>query len=447
MTNVYPHIIIPPPGPKARAIIEKDQLYNSPSYTRAYPLVVDHAEDVFVWDVDGNRYLDFTSGVAVLNTGHCHPDVVHAVQKQATQFLHMAGTDFYYPLLADLAEKLAHLPGEGRWKVFFTNSGTESIEAALKLARYSTRKTDFIAFYGAFHGRTLGSLSLTASKAVHHAGFHPTVGRVFHAPYPNVHTCPIHTNGEDCVTETVHFIEHHILNQATSPDNVAALFVEPIQGEGGYIFPPSSFLPALRELTRKYDILLVVDEIQTGMGRTGKMFAYQHTGIQPDIICVAKGIASGLPLGAMIARDDIMTWPVGAHANTFGGNPVACASALATLDLLENGLMKNAEERGRDLLEKLGRLKEKFTVLTRVEGLGLMVGVELSRNGNPFEPAHELRDALVHACFKKGLLLLGCGKSTIRFIPPLTVARDHIDACVDIFERCLGDLMREVNVQ
>ncbi len=435
-----PHILTPPPGPRARAIIELDQRYSSPSYTRAYPLVVARAHDYIVEDVDGNRYLDFTSGVAVTNTGHVHPEVVRAIQKQLEAFIHMAGTDFYYEPLARLAERLARLPGEGEWRVFFTNSGAESIEAALKLARYTTGRTDFIAFYGAFHGRTLGALALTASKSVHHLRFHPTIGNVFHTPYPNPYRCPLGAPPERCLDACMDFLEHQVLGRATHPENVAAVIVEPIQGEGGYVFPPPEFLPRLRALTEQYGILLVVDEIQTGMGRTGKMFAYQHTGILPDIICLAKGIASGLPMGAMLARKEIMTWPVGAHANTFGGNPVACAAALKTIDLLEASLIENARKTGAQLLEDLHARLGDHPNIGRIEGLGLMIGLEFVEDRNSRKPHKALRDAVVHTCFQRGLLILGCGPSSIRLIPPLTLPGDAIPAALNILTDVIHEL-------
>ncbi len=434
-----PHIHVPPPGPNARAILEKDARYCSPSYTRAYPFVMARGEGVIVEDVDGNRYLDFTSGVAVLNTGHRHPAILAAIQRQLERFLHMAGTDFYYGVMADLAERLAQLPGAGDWKVFFTNSGTESVEAALKLARWVTGRPGFIAFYGAFHGRTCGALSLTASKAVHHHRFAPLIGPVYHAPYPNPYRPPAGVDPHRVTEYTIDFIVHHILQRATHPENIAAIIVEPIQGEGGYVFPPDDFLPRLRELADQYGILLIVDEIQTGFGRTGRWFAYQHTGVQPDIICLAKGIASGLPMGAMLARAHLMTWPSGAHANTFGGNPVACAAALATIDLLANGLMDHATAMGTYLVEQLRALQDRHPHIGRVEGRGLMVAVEIVDHPEHRRPFPEMRNEIVLRCFERGLLLLGCGDSTIRFIPPLVVERVHIDAAVRVFEQVVAE--------
>lgn len=435
-----PDIKIPPPGPKAREIIELDQRYSSPSYTRAYPLVIARARDYIVEDVDGNRYIDFTSGVAVNNTGHAHPEVVQAIQEQIKAFIHMAGTDFYYEPMARLAARLASLPEKGEWRVFFTNSGTESVEAALKLARFATGRTDFIAFFGGFHGRTFGSLSLTASKAVHHRGFHPTLGNVFHTPYPNPHRCPLGAPPERCLDACMNFLEHFVLGKATHPDNVAAIIVEPIQGEGGYIFPPPDFLPRLRELTHRHGILLVVDEIQTGMGRTGKMFAYQHSGIEPDIICLAKGIASGLPMGAILARKEIMTWPTGAHANTFGGNPVACAAALKTLDLLENGLMENAERMGNLLLDSLTDRLSSHPRVFRIEGKGLMIGLEFVVDQEKNQPDPAFRDAVVYQAFRRGLLILGCGASSIRLIPPLTLPESVIPVAVNLLAETIESL-------
>jgi 4-aminobutyrate aminotransferase len=406
-----PHIKVKPPGPKARELIRRDELYTAPAYGRVYPLAVKAGRGMAIEDVDGNLFLDFTAGIAVSSTGHSHPKVLAAIEEQARRFLHYCGSDFYYEPMARLAEKLAKLaPGASEKKVFLTNSGTEAIEAAIKLARYETKRTHLIAFLGAFHGRTLGSLSLTASRASHRAHFGPLLPGVHHVPYG---------------MEGLEAIEKNIFGHEAAPDEVAAIFVEPIQGEGGYIVPPPDFLPALAAICRRHGILLVADEIQSGFGRTGKMFACEHWNIEPDILCVAKGIASGLPLGAMIARSDISTWKHGNHGSTFGGNPVACAAALATIELIEDGLMKNAAEAGTYLKEKLGRLKSSRSALADVRGMGLMVGVE-------FVSAEE-RERVVLASFEKGLLLLGCGERVIRFCPPLIVSKAEIDTAVEIF--------------
>jgi 4-aminobutyrate aminotransferase len=410
-----PNIKVKPPGPKAQELIRRDERYTAPAYGRVYPLAVKEGRGMAIEDVDGNLYLDFTAGIAVASTGHSHPKVVAAIEQQARRFLHYCGSDFYYEPMAQLAEKLAALaPGKSEKKVFFTNSGTESVEAAIKLARYETRRTHLIAFLGAFHGRTLGSLSLTASRATHRARFGPLLPGVHHVPYG---------------MQGLEAIENEIFRHEAAPDEVAAIFVEPIQGEGGYVVPPPEFLPALAALCRRHGILLVADEIQSGFGRTGKMFACEHWSIEPDIVCAAKGIASGLPLGAMIARSEISTWKHGNHGSTFGGNPVACAAALATIELIEDGLMKNAAEAGAYLKEKLARLKTSRSAIADVRGMGLMVGVE-------FASAEE-RERVVRAAFEKGLLLLGCGDRVIRFCPPLIVGKAEIDTAVEIFSSVL----------
>jgi 4-aminobutyrate aminotransferase len=411
-----PNIKIKPPGPKAQAIIEQDERYTAPAYGRVYPLVVKQGKGTAIEDVDGNIFLDFMAGIAVASTGHAHPQVVKAIQEQAAKFLHFCGSDFYYEPMALLCEKLSRLaPGSSAKKVFLTNSGTEAVEAAIKLARYSTKRTHLIAFLGSFHGRTLGALSLTASRSSHRAHFGPLLPDVHHVPYG---------------MEGLDALENQIFRHEAAPEEVAAVFVEPIQGEGGYVVPPPDFLRRLAEICRRHGILLVADEIQTGFGRTGKMFACEHWGIVPDILCVAKGIASGLPLGAMIARGDISAWKPGNHGSTFGGNPVACAAALATIELIENGLMANAAEVGSYLKEKLSQLKPGHPAIKDVRGLGLMVGVELSDG--------ELRNRVVRNAFENGLLLLGCGESTIRFCPPLIVSKSEVDVAVEIFASVLS---------
>ncbi|HEY3302641.1 MAG TPA: acetyl ornithine aminotransferase family protein [Candidatus Binatia bacterium] len=410
-----PHIKVKPPGPKAKAIIEQDERYAAPAYGRVYPLVVKQGKGMAIEDVDGNFFLDFNAGIAVASTGHSHPKVVRAIQEQAGKFLHFCGSDFYYEPMASLTETLSRLaPGSSTKKVFLTNSGTEAIEAAIKLARYATKRTHLVAFLGSFHGRTLGALSLTASRSSHRARFGPLL--------PDVHHIPYGIEGLDA-------LENRVFRLEAAPDEVAAVFVEPIQGEGGYVVPPGDFLGKLAEICRRHGILLVADEIQTGFGRTGKMFACEHWGVEPDILCVAKGIASGLPLGAMIARSEISTWKHGNHGSTFGGNPVACAAALATIDLIEKGLMANAAEVGRYLKEKLTQLKNKHSAIKDVRGLGLMAGVELTDA--------ELRNRVVRRAFENGLLLLGCGDSTIRFSPPLIVTKNEVDIAVEIFSSLL----------
>jgi 4-aminobutyrate aminotransferase len=440
-----PDIRTPLPGPNAQELIEIDERHTSPSYTRMYPLAVARGEGVVIEDVDGNRFLDFTAGIAVCATGHCHERVVQAIQSQAAQLLHMSGTDFYYRPQAELARKLAQIaPGDSSKRVFFTNSGAEAVEAALKLARYRTGRPNVIAFYGAFHGRTLGALSLTASKAVQRRGFGPLLPGVSHVDYPSA-TEPgsLERTFEQLAT---------LFARTLSPDSVAAIIVEPVQGEGGYIVPPAEFLPRLAALAAEHRMLLVADEIQSGMGRTGRMFACEHFGVAPDILCTAKGIASGMPLGAIIAHDDVMTWPPGSHASTFGGNPISCVAALETIALLEEELIANAREVGEHLRCRLEWLQSKHPLIGEVRGLGLMLGMELVQAGATAHqpsvgttklPAVQEASALIQKCFERGLLLLPCGKSTIRFCPPLVVDSDDVDIAVGILDEVLGELEAE----
>jgi 4-aminobutyrate aminotransferase len=418
------------PGPKASQLIATDEQYTSPSYTRVYPLGVERGYGAVIEDVDGNRFLDFTAGIAVCSTGHCHPRVVAAVQQQAAKLLHMSGTDFYYAPQGDLAKKLAEIaPGSGAKRIFFTNSGAESVEAAFKLARYHTGRQHMIAFYGGFHGRTMGALSLTGSKVVQRRGFAPLIPMVSHVDYPNDY------RGNAC-SETLNQIED-LFRRTVAPQEVAAIIVEPIQGEGGYIVPPPEFHGELRKLCDKHGILLVADEVQSGMGRTGKMFAMEHWNVVPDIICLAKGIASGMPLGAIIARSDLMDWGPGSHASTFGGNPVSCVAALETIKLLQEELMENARVVGEQLSSRLRELMAKHRLIGDVRGLGLMVGVELVRDRTTKEPASTERDDIVQACFRRGLLMLGCGVSTLRFCPPLVVTEEQCDVAVGIIDEVL----------
>lgn len=437
-----PHIKITPPGPRARAILERDSAVVSPSYPRCAPFVMARGEGAVVEDVDGNVYLDFGAGIAVAATGHSHPDVVRAITDQASRFLHIS-TDYYHEQQVALGEALAEIaPVGGRAKTFFSNSGTEAVEAALKLARYHTKRVNVIAFLGAFHGRTLGSLALTTSRTVQRRGFGPMAPGVFHAPYPNPYRCPVggDRDAASCTRECLAYIENQILTHLVSPDEVAAIVVEPIQGEGGYIVPPPEFLQGLAAITRKHGMLLVVDEVQSGIGRTGKMFASEHANVQPDIIVAAKGIASGLPMGVTIAREAVMDWPVGAHANTFGGNPVACAAALATLKLVRAGLMQNAAEVGAFLIGKLKGLMARHPMVGDVRGHGLMVGIELVRDRQTKERAGTERDALVMATFRRGLLVLGAGANTIRLSPPLIITREQAQTAVDIIDAALFEI-------
>ena len=429
------------PGPKAQALIERDARVISPSYTRGYPLVMERGDGCRVWDVDGNEFLDFTTGIAVTATGHAHPAVVKAIQEQAAKFLHMSGTDFYYPAQIEMAERLASVaPFSGDAMVFFGNSGAEAIEAAAKLARYYTGRPRFIAFLRGFHGRTMGALSFTASKYVQRQEFFPLVPGVTHVPYPDAYRPILNPDGFDDYGErVVDYIENVLFQTAVPAKEVAGILVEPIQGEGGYVVPPDGFFPALRRLCDKYGILLIADEVQTGMGRTGKWWAIEHWGVEPDIVCSAKGIASGMPLGAIIARREIMSaWAPGAHASTFGGNPVSCAAGIATFDLLKNGLIDNAAEMGAYFMGKLNEIAERHPSIGQVRGKGLMIGVEFVLDKAKRTPAPKLRDAVVDYAFEDRLLLLGCGTNTLRLIPPLTVDRATIDAALPILERAIA---------
>ena len=416
-----PHLVTSLPGPRAAAWIARDDQVISPSYTRIYPLVAARGWGCTLEDVDGNLFLDFTAGIAVNTTGHAHPEVVQAISDQASRLIHMSGTDFYYSPEIELAERLTRLmPGTSPKRVFFTNSGTEAIEAALKLARYRTGRQRVIAFMGAFHGRTYGSLSLCGSKPVHQRGFGAMLPGVHHVHY-------------DCGPGEL----QELLNSTCPADEVCAIFVEPVQGEGGYRVPSPGFLPMLRRVCDEHGILLVADEIQSGVGRTGKFLAIEHFGVLPDMVCLAKGIASGLPLGALVANSDLMEWPPGSHASTFGGNPVACRAALATLDLLQRGYLANAAERGTQLKEALVRLAGKFPFLVQPRGLGLMVAIDV--HGSSGVDAQR-RNTLVEAAFQRGLLLLGCGKGAVRFCPPLCVTAEQVETAIEI----LGQVCAEI---
>ena len=434
-----PDIKTPLPGPKAKAIIEKDTQFVSPSYTRDYPLVIARGEGAVVEDVDGNVFLDCAAGIAVNSTGVSHPDVVKAIADQAAKFIHMSGTDFYYEPQVRLAEEMASIvPIEGNVRSFFANSGTETTEAALKLSRYHTKRSGVIAFLGSFHGRSLGALALTSSKAVQRRGFGPFMPGVYHAPFPDVYR--FDGSADACAEASLSFIRQQILVHLISPDEVAAVVVEPIQGEGGYITPPRAFLQGLRELTTEFGMLLVLDEVQSGMGRTGKMFASEHYGLKGDIVNVAKGIASGLPLGVTSSRADVMDWPPGAHASTFGGNPVACAAALATIRLLKDQFVANAAAIGEFLISGLRELQEKHEIIGDVRGKGLMLGVELVRNRKTKERAIEERNALVQAMFRRGVLILGAGKNAIRLAPPLVLTQDQAATLLRVLDEALSEV-------
>ncbi|MCS7315279.1 MAG: acetyl ornithine aminotransferase family protein [Bryobacterales bacterium] len=437
-----PRIVTELPGPRARALIERDHAVLSPSYTRPYPLAVEQARGAIVEDVDGNRFLDFNAGIAVVATGHCHPRVVEAIRGQAEKLIHMSGTDFYYPNMVELAEKLAALaPGDMPRRLFFCNSGAEAIEAALKLARFYSGRSQFVAFLGCFHGRTLGALSLTSSRAVQRRGFGPLLAGVHHVPYPDCYRCPYGQQEATCRLECVSAIEERFRTVAPA-EEVAAIVIEPVLGEGGYVVPPAKFFEALQQLARRHGVLIVADEVQSGMGRTGRMWASEHFGLVPDLMAVAKGIASGLPLGAMIARAEIMNWPPGAHASTFGGNPVAVAAALVTLELLQQELIANAARLGAYMLERMREWPSRYRCVGQVRGLGLMIGIEIVREQASRERAPELRDRIVQMAFERGLLILGAGPSALRLSPPLVITREQADFALDTLEECLEQTNR-----
>jgi 4-aminobutyrate aminotransferase len=436
-----PSLITPLPGPKARGVIERDQRVLSPSYTRDYPLVAARGEGAMVEDVDGNRFLDCAAGIAVVATGHCHPQVVEAIQRQAARLIHMSGTDFYYENMVELAERLAALaPGGVPRRVYFGNSGTEAVEAAIKMARYHTGRGQFVAFLGAFHGRTIGSLALTASKSVQKKGFFPLMPGVHHVPYAYCYRCAYGKTPDTCAVECARAIEDQLFASVLPPEDVAAIVVEPVQGEGGYIVPPKKFFDELRRIADQHGILLVFDEVQTGMGRTGKMFAAEHFGAVPDVVALAKGIASGMPLSATVARAELMQWKPGAHASTFGGNPVSVAAALATLELLERELVDNAARVGAHMKARLDEFPRRFPFVGDVRGLGLMIGIELVRDQASRERAPDLRNRLVRMCFERGVLVLGAGPNSVRICPPLVLTRDQADFAVDTIAECMQAL-------
>jgi 4-aminobutyrate aminotransferase len=429
------------PGPNAKRVLAGDDKYISPSYTRSYPLVAKSGRGIVVTDVDGNEFFDFSAGIAVTSTGHCHPDVVAAIQKQAGELIHMSGTDFYYESMITLAERLAKIaPMPGPHRIYYGNSGAEAIEAALKLSRYHTKRQNVIAFFGAFHGRTMGALSLTASKPQQKRRFAPLVPGVTHVRYPDVYRgCEGGAqDAEAFAIGCARYIEDKLFKTILPPEEVAAIFVEPVQGEGGYVVAPTPFMQELRRICDKHGILLIVDEVQSGIGRTGKWFAVEHTGVQPDIVCMAKGIASGMPLGVTMSRAHIMDWAPGSHASTFGGNPVCIAAALATLDVIEKEhLLKNSAEVGAHMMQRMSDWTKKYRVVGDVRGRGLMVGVEIVKDQKTKEYAPELRDKLVELAFERGILFLGCGPSTVRIAPPLVVSKEEADAAVDALEESI----------
>ena len=438
MASGLPNLVTPLPGPKAKVVIERDAQFISPSYTRSYPLVAASGQGCIVEDVDGNQFLDCSAGIAVVATGHCHPRVVEAIQRQAAKLIHMSGTDFYYQNMVDLAQKLTALTPRGvPRRVYFGNSGTEAIEAAIKLARYHTGRKQFVAFYGAFHGRTMGSLALTGSRSGQRKNFFPVMPGVHHVPYADCYRCPYGKTVDTCAVECAKAIEDPLFRTVLPPEEVAAIVVEPVQGEGGYLVPPKKFFDELRRIADLHGILLVFDEVQCGMGRTGKIFASEHFDAVPDIVALAKGIASGMPLSATIARAEIMDWPPGSHASTFGGNPVSVAASLATIELLEQGLVDNAATVGAHMKGRLSDFPQRFPNVGDVRGLGLMIGIELVKDQATKERAPALRDRIVQMCFERGLLVLGAGPNTIRISPPLVLTREQADCAVDILAECL----------
>jgi 4-aminobutyrate aminotransferase len=430
------------PGPKAQLVLAGDEQYISPSYTRSYPMVAKRGRGIVVEDVDGNEFFDFSAGIAVTSTGHCHPEVVAAIQKQAGELIHMSGTDFYYESLVTLAERLSKIaPMPGPHKVYYGNSGAEAVECALKLARYHTKRQQVIAFFGAFHGRTMGALSLTGSKPQQKRRFSPLVPGVTHVRYPDVYRgCEGGPqDAEKFALGCARYIEDKLFKTILAPEEVAAIFVEPIQGEGGYVVAPTIFMQELRRICNKHGILLVVDEVQSGIGRTGKWWAVEHTGVHPDIVCSAKGIASGMPLGVTISKADVMDWIPGSHASTFGGNPVCIAAALATLDVIEKeGLLRNAQEVGDHMVKRMADWPKKHKIVGDVRGRGLMIGVEIVKDQNTREYGASERDRIVELAFERGVLFLGCGPSTVRIAPALIVTKDEADVAMDVLEDAIA---------
>ena len=441
-----PKLVCPLPGPKARAAVEADTRLISPSYTRSYPLVAKRGRGIRVEDVDGNLFIDFAAGIAVVSTGHCHPEVVAAIQKQAAELIHISGTDFYDEHLTDLAERLSAVaPMPGPHKFFYGNSGAEAIECALKLARYHTGRQQVISFFGAFHGRTMGALSLTGSKPQQKRRFSPLVPGVTHIRYPYAYRgCTGGAQAEEAYSlSCAHYIEEKLLKTILPPEEVAAIFVEPIQGEGGYVVAPDNFLRELRAICNRHGILLVADEVQSGVGRTGKWWAIEHSGVEPDIVCMAKGIASGMPLGICMSRAEIMDWVPGSHASTFGGNPVSIAAALATMDIIEREAMANAATVGEFMLERLRGWKQSHPLVGDVRGRGLMIGIELVKDKTTREPASALRNRIETLAFERGLLVLGCGETTLRLCPPLIVNQHEATVALDILEEALTLIEKE----
>jgi 4-aminobutyrate aminotransferase len=444
-TLSYPNIVVTPPGPKAKKIVERDHAVISPSFGRAYPLVIKSGQGCIITDVDGNQFIDLNAGLAVLNVGHRHPRVIKAIKDQADKFLHYSYTDFYYDTYINLGEVLHDLiPGDFEKKFFYGNSGAESVEAAIKLSRWHSKRQGILAYISSFHGRTMGAVSLTASKPVQRGRFSPLIPGVEHIFYPYCYRCPFNLEHPGCGFRCVSYIDEYLFHKFLPPDEVSMLLAEPIQGEGGYVVPPKGYFDALKDLLDEHGILLAMDEVQSGLGRTGKWFASDHFGVEPDIICIAKGIAAGLPLGVTASRADLMDWTPGSHASTFGGNPVSAAAALEVINVIkEEKLIENANKVGGHLLKRLEEMKEDHPMIGDVRGRGLMVGVELVKDKESKEPAKDETGEIMMRCFKKGAAIVNCGVSTIRWMPPLIITKELIDSALEIFEECLGEVEKK----
>jgi len=443
--STYPKIKVTPPGPKAREAVKKDERFISPSYGRFYPLVVESGKGCIVTDVDGNEYIDFNSGLVCLNVGHNHPKVIQAIKNQCDRFLHYSNTDFYYNEVLDAAEKLAEItPGNFDKKVYFGNSGAEAVEASVKIAKWHTRRQLFIGFISAFHGRTIGALSFTASKPTQKRYFFPLMPGVTHVPYPYCYRCPFKLTYPGCHYWCVDFIDEYVLQKYVPPEDTAAILIEPIQGEGGYVVPPPEYFQRLKKMADKYNLLLIDDEVQSGMGRTGKWFAIEHWGIEPDIVCTSKALASGMPLGATISNAKIMDWVPGSHASTFGGNPVSCVAALAVISVIkEEKLLDNATKQGAYIMKRLGEFKEQCDIVGDVRGKGLMIGMEIVEDKESKKPAPKKVTEIMMRSWKRGISVITCGASTIRVAPPLIITRELVDSALDIIEDVTKEVAKE----
>ena len=441
----YPKIVVTPPGPKARELVKKDESLISPSYGRFYPLVVESGKGCIIKDVDGNEFIDFNSGLVCMNVGHNHPKVVAAVKDQCDRFLHYSNTDFYYREVVDLADRLAHItPGSPEKKIFFGNSGAEAVEAAIKLAKWHSRRQLFIAFISAFHGRTVGALSFTASKLTQRRSFFPLMPGVTHVPYGHCYRCPYKLTFPECHYWCVDFIDEYVLQKYIPPEDTAAILAEPIQGEGGYVVPPPEYFQRLKKIADKYGLLFIDDEVQSGMGRSGKWFAIEHWGVEPDIICTSKALASGLPLGACIAKSKVMDWVPGSHASTFGGNPLSCVAASAVIDVIkEEKLLENANKQGTYIMKRLNELKEKSEIIGDVRGKGLMIGMEIVESKESKKPAPQKVNEIMMRSWKRGINVISCGASTIRIAPPLVITKELVDSALDIIEDTTRQVEKE----